>query len=72
MTDADRIEQQANRIDQLTRERDSLLDLIVQPWTREGDGKKLWKIYLSWWDTARTRDEGVAMVWEAASRVKKP
>lgn len=47
-------------------ERDALMDLIVQPWTREGDGKQLWKIHLAWWDTEDTKEKAYARVREAA------
>lgn len=53
-------------------ERDALMDLIVQPWTREGDGKSMWKIYLAWWDSDDTREGAVARVRAAAKLDPKP
>jgi cell division protein FtsB len=52
--------------DTLRAERDALLNLIVQPWARDGDGAQLWKVNLAWWETATSREEGVAMVRRAA------
>jgi hypothetical protein len=59
-------------------ERDALMSLIVQPWARDGDGggdgnsTQLWKVNLAWWDTATSREEGVAMVRKAAGLEAKP
>jgi hypothetical protein len=53
-------------IEQLRRERDALLGLVVTPWTREGDGKPLWKVNLAWSDTEETRFEAVLRVYRAA------
>ena len=48
-----------------------LLNLVIQPWTRDGDGAKLWKVNLSWTDTTKTREEAVAMVERCVARKKE-
>jgi hypothetical protein len=64
--------------DKARAEADALLNLIVQPWTRDGDGggdgnsTQLWKVNLAWWDTATSREEGVAMVRKAAGLEAQP
>jgi hypothetical protein len=59
-------------IERLRAERDALMALIVQPWARDGDGVQLWKVNLAWWETATSREEGVAMVRKAAGLEAKP
>jgi hypothetical protein len=54
-----------DRLEEVERQRDALLSLIVQPWTRD-DGAELFKINLAWQDTAETREEAVALVFKAA------
>jgi hypothetical protein len=58
--------------DKLRAELDALMALIVQPWARDGDGAQLWKVNLAWWETATSREEGVAMVRKAAGLEAKP
>jgi hypothetical protein len=58
--------------DKARAEADALLNLIVQPWARDGDGAQLWKVNLAWWETATSREEGVAMVRKAAGLEAKP
>jgi hypothetical protein len=58
--------------DKARAERDALMNLIVQPWARDGDGAQLWKVNLAWWETATSREEGVAMVRKAAGLEAKP
>jgi hypothetical protein len=48
-----------------------LLNVVIQPWTRDGDGTKLFKVNLAWFDTAATREEAVAMVERVIARVKR-
>jgi hypothetical protein len=47
-------------------ERDALMNLVVQPWARDGDGAQLWKVNLAGWRTITSREEGMAMVRTAA------
>ena len=56
--------------DALKAKYDDLMRAIVQPWTRDGDGAKLYKINVAWWDTAKTEADGIAMVEEFAARVR--
>jgi hypothetical protein len=51
-------------------ERDDLLSLILEPWTR-GDGQKMWRINLGWWDTVPDREHGLAMVREQIEGLKR-
>lgn len=49
----------------LTLENAGLWATVVQPWTREPDGAKLWKVNLAWFDTAKTEEAARAMVRES-------
>jgi len=55
-----------DRLRAIQAERDALMGLIVQPWTRPDDGAELHKINLAWLDTTETREQAESMVFQAA------
>lgn len=61
----------ADEMDRLRAQYADLLSVVVQPWTRDGDGAKLFKVNLAWWETAKTREEAEEIVEEAIERVKR-
>jgi len=51
----------ARNLAEARRERDAILAVVVQPWTR-ADGEHLYKVNLAWLDTVDTHEAGMAMV----------
>lgn len=59
------------RVAELEADRTDLLNLVIQPWTRDGDGAKLFKVNLAWWDTASSRKEATMWVRDASVALKR-
>jgi hypothetical protein len=72
MPAADEIERLKVEVASLRAERDGLRGLIVRPWTREGDGKRLWAVNLAALDLAESEQEAWAIVAERLARLNPP